>query len=59
MGLLKVDKSHGVEFYHANVTFQSVMSRRAPKAVGSYENSLNATEADFTSRHSKRNMKVT
>jgi hypothetical protein len=29
MGLLKFGKSHDVEFYHENVTFQSVMARRA------------------------------
>ena len=59
MGLLKVGESHGVEFYEANVTFQSLMARRAPIEIGPYESSLNATGADFTSRHSKRSMKRT
>ena len=65
MNLLKAGKSYGVEFYQANVAFQSVIARRssfyvhtrAPMAVGLYENSLNASEADLTSRLSKRCIK--
>ena len=59
MDLLKVGTSRGVEVHHENVTFQSAMARRAPMAIGPYDNRLNTSEADFISRHSKRIMNGT